>query len=106
MNWLLSLLRSPSAFAGDAWGFARNQLAHAYLVGALGAVLLPLWAVLAVYAAWEIIQRVKYGAELSDNLEDFANVAIAACAGAAGDPGYLAIHAIYLASGWCWRKGI
>lgn len=106
MNWLLSLLRTPSSFQNDAWGFARNQLAHAYLVGALGAWLLPLWAVLAGYAAWEIIQRLRYGAELSDNLEDFANVAIAACAVTAGDPGYLAIHAIYLASGWCWRKGI
>lgn len=106
MNMILSLLRSPSAFAGDPWGFARNQLAHAYLVGALGAWLLPLWAVLAVYAAWELVQRVKYGADLSDNLDDMANVAIAACAVAAGDPGYLAIHAIYLASGFCWRKGI
>lgn len=106
MNWLISLLKTPSAFAGDPWGYARNQIGHAYLVGAFGAYLLPLWAVLLIYAAWETIQRQFYRADLSDNLDDFANVAIAACAVAAGDPGYLAIHAIYLASGFCWRKGI
>lgn len=106
MNWIITLLRTPSAFAGDPWGYARNQIGHAYLVGALGAYLLPLWSVLLIYAAWETIQRVIYGAQLSDDLEDFANVAIAACAVAAADPGYLAIHAIYLAAGFCWRKGI
>ena len=101
--FLCRLLRSPSAFERDPWGWLRNQAGHAWIVGALPVFLgVPWWAVLAVYVAWEAVQWARYGAALSDNLEDISHV----CAGiliGSGFTGVLLLHMLMLGAGGAWR---
>lgn len=110
IRWLLWLLRTPTAFPADPWRYARNQLGHGYLVGGLGALLLGLHIVLPGYILWEWLQRRFHGADLSDGIEDFANVAtigFAAAVWQAGGtawPAFIAIHTIYLAAGMAYRR--
>jgi hypothetical protein len=105
MSWLRDLLRSPSDFRRDPWGYLRNQLGHAYLVGA-GLILagLPLWLVLAGYACWEALQFARYGAEPHDGIEDLAHVAAGAAIVATGSWLFLPVHALFLGAGFLWRK--
>ncbi len=100
----LDLLRSPSAFLHDRWGYARNQLGHGYLVGGL-ALFLPVWAVLAGYWAWEMVQIDRYRARPWDSVEDFANVAVIAFAVTipAASLHLMAVHALYLLAGFLRR---
>jgi len=72
------LFRTPSSFEADRRGFAVNAAGHALLVGAVGAYLLPIWIVLALYAAWEAAQWHYRNAEAWDCFHDWAFV----CAGA------------------------
>lgn len=104
---LLDLLRTPSAFPRDPWGFARNQIGHGYLVGGLGAMLLPVWwIVLPLYAAWEFAQIENFRARPWDSVEDFANVAVISFAVARPDAWlfFAAVHALFLLSGWLRRR--
>ena len=57
LDWFLDLLRNPSDFRYDPWGFLRNQGGHAYVVGGGLALLdMELWQILLGYALWEAIQ--------------------------------------------------
>ena len=103
LRWLVDLIQTPSAFRADPWGFTRNQIGHGYLIGLLGAMLLPWWAVIVPYIALEAWQNIRRGADLSDNIEDFANVAVMVMAAETGHYGYVIVHAIYLAAGIAWR---
>ena len=104
MNWLLLQLRTPTAFLTDPWAYLRNQAGHGYLIGGLGTIIFGLWPVLILYAVWEAIQRSFYGADLSDDIEDFANVAAVALAVSSGRAEPLIIHALVLAAGFFWRR--
>ena len=99
---LIDLLRSPSSFDKDRWGFARNQVGHGYIVGGIGALAIGWW-ILPIYAGWEAVQRWQFGADLWDNVEDFANVMTVALAAITGNPWFLVVHAAYLLSGWLRR---
>lgn len=103
MTWLCRLLRSPSAFERDPWGWLRNQTGHAWIVGALPVALgVPWWAVLAVYALWEAVQWARYGAALSDSLEDISHVCAGILIGAGVWP-VIPLHLTLLAAGCVWR---
>lgn len=103
---LLDLLRSPSAYRGQPWAYARNQIGHGYIVGGLPVWLLgpgALVPLLILYAVWEAIQWRRYGADLSDCIEDAAHVLAVALAVALAAPALLLVHALYLAAGIVWR---
>lgn len=105
MSWLLDLLRSPSSFRGDPWGYLRNQVGHAYLVGAGGILLgLPLWVVMSGYAFWEMIQLAFYGSTPDDSLEDMAHVTLIAMAASLGIWWLVVPQLLFVASGFLWRK--
>ena len=103
MNWLYRLLRSPSAFEREPVAWLRNQAGHAWAVGvfpvAIGA---PWWAVLAVYAIWEGVQWARYGADLSDCLEDVTHVAAGVLIGL-GFSAVALLHALMLLAGF-WKR--
>lgn len=99
---LIDLLRSPSAYEHDRWGFARNQLGHGYIVGGFGALFVGWW-ILPVYAAWEAVQMDQYRSKPWDSVDDFANVMTIALAAITNQPLFLAAHAAYLISGWLRR---
>lgn len=99
---LLDLLRTPSAFEHDRWGFARNQIGHGYIVGGLGAMLIGWW-ILPLYFLWEVAQEMFYNAQPWDNFEDFANVLVVCLAVMTANPWFLAVHVVYLVSGWLRR---
>lgn len=105
MTWLLDLLRSPSSFRGDPWGFLRNQAAHGYIVGGILALFLPLWLILLGYAAWETVQWGRYRAEAWDGFEDTANVMLIACAVHFLIWPLVVVHALFLGAGFLRRKG-
>ncbi len=107
MNWIIGLIETPSAFRADPLGYARNQVGHGYAIGFLGALLLPWWAAILAYIVLETWQNLRRGADLSDNIEDFANVAVMVMAATAATglamAGFMAAHALYLASGVAYR---
>ncbi len=80
MNWLLRLLRSPSAFNNDPRGYAVNQLGHAFVIGFLPVAAFGAWGLIALplYAVWEIVQIRVYGGLKSDSLGDAAFVTLGA----------------------------
>jgi hypothetical protein len=105
----MHLLRTPSAYWNDPWGFARNQVAHGYIIGGGGALMLSpwaWWAILPIYALWEFVQIENYRARPWDSVEDFANVAVIAFAVARPDAWafFAAVHALFLLSGWLRRR--
>lgn len=103
MTWLCRLLRSPSAFERDPWGWLRNQAGHAWLVGLLPVGMgAPWWLVLAVYAVWEAVQWLRYGAALSDCLEDMSHVLAGILIGL-GAATVVPLHLVMLAAGTVWR---
>ena len=104
MKWLIDLIQTPSAFRDDPWGYARNQIGHGYAIGFLGTLWLGWWWVIPFYIAIEVYQITARGGEVSDSIEDFANVAVMVLAATTLHPGYLAIHAIYLLAGFIWRR--
>lgn len=99
----LDALRSPSSFEGQPLRYLANQSGHMLAVGALGALLLPWWLVLAAYAAWEAAQVWRYEAELWDAAEDIAFVTCGVLA-ASGLPAALAPAALFLAAGALRRR--
>lgn len=102
--FLCRLLRSPSAYVRNPWGYVRNQAGHAYIVGALPVALgVPWWAVMAIYAVWEIVQWARYGSAPSDGLEDASHVAAGVLIGS-GALAVIPMHAIMLAAGAQWRR--
>jgi hypothetical protein len=104
--WLVKLLRSPSSFRHDPWGYLRNQVGHAYIVGGgLTLIGFPLWLIALGYALWEFTQWQYFRAELDDCLEDAAHVLLVAYAVSILSPMLLAIHALFLSAGYFWRKG-
>ena len=103
---MIHLLRTPSAYWNDPWGFARNQIGHGYLVGGGLALVLPAWwLVLPLYAAWEFVQIENFRARPWDSVEDFANVALISFAVARPDAWlfFAAAHALFLLSGFLRR---
>lgn len=105
MTWLIALLKSPSSFKADPWGYLRNQIGHAYVVGGLLALVLPLWLIFAGYAAWEAVQWRFYDAEAWDGFEDTANVMLIACAVHFLIWPLVVVHALFLGAGFLRRKG-
>lgn len=103
MKWLIDLIQTPSAFRDDPWGYARNQIGHGYAIGFGLTLLLPWWVVIAGYIALETYQRLRRGADLSDNIEDFANVAVMVLAAETGNLWFAVVHALYLIAGLIWR---
>ncbi len=104
MTWLTGLLKSPSSFQGDPWGYLRNQVGHAYLVGGLPVLLgVPLILVLLGYAIWEAVQYLRYNAELYDNLEDIAHVALIGFATHFWLPEFGIVQALFLGAGFFYR---
>lgn len=69
-----NLLRTPEAQA-DPHHWAATLLAHAWL-GLAAALILPAWAVLLAYAAWEAVQWWRFDAGLTDCLLDWCAVAL------------------------------
>jgi hypothetical protein len=78
---LLNLLRTPSAFENDPWGFLRNQIGHAGVFGALPAILCSqwglwgLWVVLAYAFLIEATQILYFHAKEWDGMQDTSFVA-------------------------------
>ncbi|GAA0309174.1 hypothetical protein [Rhodovulum strictum] len=73
--WLRELFLTPSAFPDDPRKYARNQVLHFALVGALPVALIGPWFApisLTLYAGWEWLQWRYLGGDLSDGLEDMA----------------------------------
>lgn len=106
-DYLKSLLKSPSAFR-DSWKkYARNQIGHALIVGAL-----PVWFwgetalmwMLLGYPVWEGIQWSAYQADLSDAFEDTAFVLGSALITWSGYYQMFIILVLFLLSGILWRK--
>jgi hypothetical protein len=105
MMWLIKLFRSPSAFRHDPWGYLRNQIGHAYLVGGGLALLgFPLWVIALGYAAWEAGQWQWFRADLDDCLEDLAHVLLIAVAAHSLIWELVVVHALFLGAGFVWRK--
>lgn len=104
MNWLLTLFRTPSGFPDDPWGYLRNQIGHAYIVGGVGALFLPLWMIAILYAAWEFAQYEWFYGEAWDGVEDMGHVMFVACIVSYLTPAFLAVHALFLISGFLRRK--
>lgn len=103
--WLVKLLKSPSSFRHDPNGYLRNQAGHAYIVGGGLSIFLPIWLIALGYALWEFTQWQWYRAELDDCLEDMAHVMLIAVAVSLMAPELILVHALFLASGYYWRKG-
>ncbi|PZQ99935.1 MAG: hypothetical protein DI533_04715 [Cereibacter sphaeroides] len=104
MNWLVALLKSPSSFRADPWGYFRNQMGHAYIVGAIPVLAgVPLILVLVAYAAWEAVQFFRYDAELYDNFEDMAHVALIGFATYFWLPEFGIVQALFLGAGFFYR---
>lgn len=102
---LADLFNKPSGFETDRWGYVRNQVLHSTLVGALPVAVFGPWAVpavLALYAAWEGLQRLLRGSLAWDGLEDFGFVAAGAIAPLY--PAVLIPVAAFLASGFARRS--
>ena len=101
MKWLFELLRTPSSFPADPWGYARNQIGHGYIVGGLPVLIWPPLIVPLIigYILWEDLQITLFLADLSDSLEDLANVAVVALAAWLMQPLILVIHLLFLAAG-------
>jgi len=79
---LLNLLTDPDSYPGQPLLFLGNQVGHAAVIGALPVWLgVPWWAVLAIFAVWELAQYVFYEADLHDALEDFGRRGPAGAAG-------------------------
>lgn len=102
---MLGLLRSPTAYQREPGKYAANQIGHAYIVGFipayfLGALFIPVIAL--VYAFWEYIQLRKYGATLSDGIEDLGHVLMGAFA--ALFPWVIIPHLVLIAAGVQWRR--
>ncbi|PZQ99214.1 MAG: hypothetical protein DI533_00460 [Cereibacter sphaeroides] len=105
MNWLVDLLKSPSSFQSDPWGYVRNQMGHAYIVGGGLALLgVPLWLIFAGYLAWEATQYFAFRAELWDNFDDIAHVMLIAVAAQFRIPELLLCHALFVAAGFFCRR--
>lgn len=106
-DYLKSLLKSPSAFRTSWRKYARNQIGHALVVGAL-----PVWLwgesglmwLLLGYPVWEGIQWAAYQADLSDACEDTAFVAGSALIVGSGHYFMFIILVLFLLSGILWRK--
>jgi hypothetical protein len=105
MRWLLNLLRSPSSFRHDPWGYLRNQIGHAYVVGGILGLFLPIWLIALGYAIWEFSQWQWFRAELDDCLDDMAHVMLIAVAASMMLPQLILVHALFLGAGFYWRKG-
>lgn len=108
--FLSDLIRKPSSFRADPWGHARNQFLHGYAIGLLGTWLtgwllgIPGWAfVIPFYLLIEAYQITARDGEISDSVEDFANVLVMIFAATALHPGFFIIHALYLIAGLLWR---
>lgn len=101
MKWLFELLRTPSSFPTDPWGYARNQLSHGYLIGGLPVLIFPWLAVpvILIYLLWENHQIQFYDSELSDSIEDFANVLTILLAVVLHNPALLFVHFLFLLVG-------
>ncbi len=101
MKWLLKLLRSPSSFPADPWGYARNQMGHGYIVGGLPVLIWPplIFPVILGYLIWEDIQITRFRSELSDSVEDAANVLTIALAVWLWQPALLLVHLLFLIAG-------
>lgn len=105
MNWLIDLLETPSSFRGRPWAYLRNQIGHAYVVGGLLALVLPLWLILAGYAVWEAVQWRFHDAEPWDGFEDTGHVMLIACAVHFLIWPLVGVHALFLGAGYLRRKG-
>lgn len=79
------MLRAPDA-QSDPHHWAATLLAHGWL-GLAAALILPWWAVLLAYAAWEAAQWLYYGAEPWDCLLDWCAVALGVCVAVAAAHG-------------------
>lgn len=99
--FLWRLFSTPDAFERRPWAYARNQLGHMAL-GALLAWLLPLWTALAIPVAWEAAQRVLFGAELHDGLEDTGFFFVGAFAFT--EPTFAALGGVFLLAGVARRN--
>ncbi|WP_299734639.1 hypothetical protein [uncultured Roseobacter sp.] len=98
------LFRNPDAYRIDPGGYARNQIGHFLVIGALPVWLgFPLWVVVVIYALFEWAQWRFAEAEPSDGLEDFAFVLMGALS--VDDLMITAPAVSFLAAGYLFRKG-
>lgn len=107
MRWLIYLWTTPSAFVGDWRGYLLNQMGHAYGIGGATTFLFPWlfpWNVAAYAILVELMQRVFWGAETWDCLEDLGHVSLVACAAFYGIWPLLIVHACFVAAGVGWRR--
>lgn len=106
MHWLRDYLRTPSAFDGQPWGYALNQVGHCCLGMCIG------WlsggqivAAILIYALLiEVPQHLRWQGALSDGLEDTAHVTAGALAGAYGWPAII-VSWLIICSGIALRAG-
>ncbi len=101
MKWLFELLRTPSSFPADPWGYARNQIGHGYIVGGLPVLIWPplIFPLILGYLIWEDIQITRYHGSLADSADDTANVLTIALAAWLWQPALLIVHLMFLISG-------
>lgn len=104
VKFLLSLLRSPSGFRFDPWGYLRNQTGHAYIVGGGLSFFIPVWAVIIIYGAWETIQMIWFKSELWDSLDDMVHVMLIAIAVSSGMYILVPVQIMLMWSGYLQRK--
>lgn len=92
MKFLEMLLRTPEA-QGDPHVWASVLLAHAFICLSLAA-LMPWWAAVALYSAWEAIQWRKYDADPWDCALDWSAGMLGVCVAVALQTGNGPIGAI------------
>lgn len=107
LDWIVNAWLDPSAFRKDWRKFAKNQLGHALLIGAVPAYFLGLAglvAVMALFTIWEWSQWWLRGAEPADAFEDWGFVFGGAMLGLTLDPGYAVMVICFLLAGVLWRR--
>lgn len=123
IGYIGELLRSPSSFRLQPRKYVLNQFLHASLIGFLPVaagyatteifspkmqadwILLAHFAVIMIgYVGWEAVQFFRYGATLSDNVEDFAFVGTAATSAYLWEPAMMIPLALFLLTGYLWRR--
>lgn len=105
LTFLPRALVTPSAFYADPWNYFWNQLGHGLIVGSLVSLVLgwPGFLITVVgYIIWEAVQYFKYGAALSDCIEDFYYVFLGGLS-IILTPWIFTIFILSLTEGTLWR---
>lgn len=106
INWLLGLLKTPSGFDSDPWGFLRNQVAHAVVFGVIPVLFGVDWPVVVLAYAFfiEVVQITFFNGEVWDSFEDVGFVTGAALpVSYAIYPAFIVV-ALFIVAGFLRRK--